>query len=1383
MATGGSNSQGTLGQQIGPTLFSAAGSAIGSYLGGPVGGAIGGMAGGLIGTLIFGRVKAKPLIPDLNVMNSAYGNPIPILWGTARLPGTVTWLSVVQITEHGVGKGGLNNTAYSYHQDGSINFCEGPGHLVKIYLDGKLFLDKTSTLGELTKDNKYHFTVREYTGTEDQLPDYRYLIWLKGQGKENQGPGYRGMCYLVFQEIDLVGWGGRFPQVSAVWSTNEDYTTFFTQMSPIAGISNDKSTLGIASDWQRNVTYQVSRDGTLRTYDLATGLNIATNPFCFPGAEQVSAGNGTYVYAWDGSRIAVIDPLNLEVISTIDYSVPLFGIRLSPVIQQLHVINLGVANQAYSAITGQLGTGDMYVAESILGDIGGGGGTIDYGGGLGVSGGTGLGDGGIGGTSGLSGIVVGPPFQPSMPGGGIIRIYNDAAQVGVASNLTFSDLLHRVNIVFGNHDFAKQTTDVWFTNTSDFDNTGTMALWRYTSDTPSGAYSLYGGVISARIDINEPFLYREFHPDDFGLPTDTGTAAGIGGLLFDPSDETLIITGATFARRFVTFKYDPATNGVVWFILDPPPTISGPAMNWELSQGRAFNSFNNFDPDTGFLTTSVTALDLLTGEVSDSPVAVADGLRASALGNGNFNSNSNTLVFIDRGTNLPWVATLFRKTGTEVPVAHIITDICGRVGVDSSMIDVSQIDLTVWGYVINTPKSAGAALADLCHVFNIDMVESDYLLKFIPRGQAIVASLVQDELASLDPEDGSKYWVPRHAQEQDMPLLLNIKYVDPDLDYQPGATYAKRTALPVPTVFSKRKLSIDLPIVANNLEASQIAERWLYTMWAERETYQTTLSPKYLWLDPTDNITVLLDNGDSYTARIESTEIGADFAMRPSLASEDATVYGTSSTRGAEFGRIPQTIIQAPYGELLQFNAPLLQDSDDLGNVATRIYFAVGANSATWRGGGLYNAIDGATWNSLATLPRPVDWGHAINVLGDTVAAFCTDYANTLNVSFTPGSAIPSSCAYLDLMNGANPVLVGSEIIQFQTITDNLDGTYELSVLARGRRGTEWATGRHNAGEVVIMLGTGALGGSRLSLDQINQRELWRLVPTGWFLDQAPARPFRYLGDDLKPYAPVNFTRTVVGSDLELGWIRRTRIGGLLTDGIDTVPLNEQSEGYEAYILDREDQFVNFNPVPSATAHRYWRLLMSTKSPGVSFYGMAELEFRDVAGTGRSFSGGAASDDFSGTPNDPTALHGANACTDGNTATWWLSAFGDADWWMYDYGAGHAANVVEVVITAPSDISVGNGPVDFTLEYSDDNVTWIATENFHHDGWTAGQSVRFGPYRRAFTGLASPSLTYTAAQMTADGFDLDTDTLWLVVYQLSAVIGRGFAGFQELPAF
>lgn len=44
-------------------------------------------------------------------------------------------------------------------------------------------------------------------------------------------------------------------------------------------------------------------------------------------------------------------------------------------------------------------------------------------------------------------------------------------------------------------------------------------------------------------------------------------------------------------------------------------------------------------------------------------------------------------------------------------------------------------------------------------------------------------------------------------------------------------------------------------------------------------------------------------------------------------------------------------------------------------------------------------------------------------------------------------------------------------------------------------------------------------------------------------------------------------TATLSGSDVDLAWRRRTRLGGDLLAGTGTVPLNEQSEAYEVDIL------------------------------------------------------------------------------------------------------------------------------------------------------------------------------------------------------------------------
>ncbi|AFU86580.1 tail protein [Caulobacter phage CcrRogue] len=49
--------------------------------------------------------------------------------------------------------------------------------------------------------------------------------------------------------------------------------------------------------------------------------------------------------------------------------------------------------------------------------------------------------------------------------------------------------------------------------------------------------------------------------------------------------------------------------------------------------------------------------------------------------------------------------------------------------------------------------------------------------------------------------------------------------------------------------------------------------------------------------------------------------------------------------------------------------------------------------------------------------------------------------------------------------------------------------------------------------------------------------------------------------------------------------------------------------------------------------------------------------------------------------------------------------------------------------------------------------------------------------------LTSPTFTYTAAEQTADGFDVNLDTLHVVIYQLSSAVGRGFPGARSIESW
>jgi hypothetical protein len=1188
------------GGQIGGMAFMLAGRLLGSFLGGPIGGAIGGLAGGMIGSLLFNR-GAKPLVPDGQLATSSYGHFIPILYGQGRFPATVIWETDIESKKHGLGKG---QTSYTYEQSAAFAFCQGPARLLKCWLDGKLFYDNTSAFPHEI-DTKHPFTGRIYNGTEDQLPDPLIDQWVNQHvAPLHACPAYRGLAYFVFQTVTLNTYGNRMPNVTASWATDWEDKMIATKMQKSDG--SREYLQGVATDWQsarlytleNPLTYPDEGDAVVRIFEMTTGIEIkkATINEILSNAAGVALGIPLPVWVLGGGiatcqgegdlYVTFLDGNNQPWIVAIDTSNmrAAYGFQLDFFSGHPGIFNNNWPGYLFPFSVQAYGYDPQCM---IL----------------------------VGTWNWESWFLVNPRFGWSA----LLPTYYNAGYPGGYFSTA----------CIGSQDTISGTTELWIAQAEP----GILGLGRDRDFLRIHKVFVAGtDPAGARCEVVATLL-----PDDTGSINSVVNDAlsfwwGIN-IVYDPSDDTLIIS---CANGQTIFKWKEGL-GTIWLRDDAVDHLTGGVpMGRDIGAAYTFLGAGRVGTGTGY---DYRVYQTLDGKVSPTYSAHPDPGVASA-GLFGYSSQLNAAVVEDLGDwTQVWVIYLERAKAGEVPVAAILRDLCLRAGIDDASIDVSGVSATTIGYSIVEEKSFGAAVMDLCHTFQIDVVESDYKLKFIERGQGAIATIQQSDLASSDTNDPSKYWEQKRAIEQEMPLQINLKYSDVDLDFQPGAAFAKRIAAPVPTVFSRRVKTLDLPVVSRNPDVRHIAERWLYVMWAERDTYKTMTGQKYLWLDPGDNITVAFEEGDTITARVQQTELGDDYTIKLDLCSEDVETFVMSSSPGAHISYKPQTVVQTGMMDLLQFNIPLLQDADDTGGTEMRIYYAAGGTAPLSPNAtaDLYQSLDGTAWPVFSRIASFADWGTASNALGDTVAAFATDYTNTLTYTPIAGSATPVSCTYEDVMNGANPVLVGREIVQFQTAVRNENGSYTLSILQRGRRGTEWACGQHVEGELVVLLEVGKIQAGRQPLSLRNVTTMWKLVPAGRFIDSTSAESFAYRAFDLMPYAPVNAKRTFTGADLLLSWIRRTRLGGLLVDGTDTAPLGEDHEEYEVYLLDSPDDLPFFDPSVPAT------------------------------------------------------------------------------------------------------------------------------------------------YRRAFVGLTSPTLTYTAAMMAADGFSIATSTVYAVIYQLSAVVGRGFPGFHVLP--
>ncbi len=193
-------------------------SAIGAGIGAGFGGTVLGLSGAVIGRAVgatLGRVIDQRLmgagsevvetgkVERFRLTGASEGAPIARVFGRMRLGGQVIWatrfVESVATTSSG-GKGApkpkATTNTFSYSVSLAIALCEGEITRVgRVWADGEEIV--RADLG-----------LRVYTGAEDQLPDPK----IEAVEWAGNAPSYRGIAYVVLEDLALGRFGNRVPQ-------------------------------------------------------------------------------------------------------------------------------------------------------------------------------------------------------------------------------------------------------------------------------------------------------------------------------------------------------------------------------------------------------------------------------------------------------------------------------------------------------------------------------------------------------------------------------------------------------------------------------------------------------------------------------------------------------------------------------------------------------------------------------------------------------------------------------------------------------------------------------------------------------------------------------------------------------------------------------------------------------------------------------------------------------------------------------------------------------------------------------------------------------------------------------------------------------------------
>lgn len=1168
-----------MGSSLGRLALGLVGAVIGSFFGVP---AIGFAIGSAIGGFIFapeGPNVEGPRLSDTDVQSSTVGKIIAEHYGTTRTGGNVFWTGglketkIVEEVEGGKGGGGATSTTYDY----SVSFATALGkspaqQIIKIWADGKLIYDKTGVSD--TNNSKYNFRFNrgeggvntnptvdpliaesinrrlaglpdinvgnqpqsEYTTLDTLIAELNaetdsrsalyaaYLTTLKDEAEAIGGtppdykftPAYKEVAYIVFDDMPLEDFGNRIPNITAevVWSTSvvaNDISNVqqveIPEIAPVAGIPPD----AMAVDHFSRTAVMIGGGDTLRRFSQTAASETLSKPTDVGDGFVVNkmlcaTSAGDFVAR---ATIAGEDKLIRLDNTSLTKKTGGTSAQSGAASTALFACSAGVnASRSLIAATGAGSTFSLYdVYDDKISDAG-----------YTVSGG--------------SSIGAGPMVLGSATPGDSVVYWASTDGVSV--------IPHRVSIKFGASRIPQYTT-------------------------VGGGEGIENVVIPSNPIVS------------FGVYETIDLAGGaLSGILYDSTLDTLFILVDDGAGGGFIYQYDVTAGGgagdpylqEVTALPLPPPNIASGITRSTLNGGLLAYAYE----DTPVL------VNLLTGETTVYTNALTGfASRDTQV----FDSNKGALfTFID---GVPINILFDRASGTAIPndIGVVVDAICKRVGMEEDEYDVSEIVgfADVRGYTIGRPTNGRKVLENLFKAYFVEGIESDWKIRFKPRSSDPIRTIEEKDLGPTKGPTGNVSFLETRIPEYDLPAEIAMIYSDPNRDYQQGASYHRRVSQPVPVMYSKTSENIEMPIVLTENEAKTIAERILFFSWLSRDQSKAMLPWTHIDLDPGDIVEFKFNDGRVLTDRIEKIDIGANFSLELMSSRAGDPVYVKTDASSVTASTIPTNSIVTPaYARMFVLDIPLLYDYHDMAGVSSRYYVAVGSDSTNFATAEIYKSLDSTGYSPIDSANVDATWGTVTSgALPAPRALHSIDYDNSFTVALGVDNGNLSSTTLSEMViNETNRCVIYSpnsrmgEILQFQNVTANADGTYTFDTLVRGRRGTDQAVFGHTEGEIFILISDAAVLPEINPLYGIGTTQYFKAVSRGSLVPAAPSVGEIFDGNDLKPYAPNFVRRTDDGTDLTVLWNRRSRIGGawnMAGTGVEDVPLNEDLEQYEVYLI------------------------------------------------------------------------------------------------------------------------------------------------------------------------------------------------------------------------
>lgn len=481
------------------------------------------------------------------------------------------------------------------------------------------------------------------------------------------------------------------------------------------------------------------------------------------------------------------------------------------------------------------------------------------------------------------------------------------------------------------------------------------------------------------------------------------------------------------------------------------------------------------------------------------------------------------------GNRIPFLTFEVQADPADVGLADILAETSGGLIVASQQ-------QAIGGYAAHGPSIA-AAVEQLVDMFRLALFDNGSI---VASAADDVIAIASHEFGCAAQERGAARMQRSQLRARSLPSAVTLSYYDRARDYQAATVRSS-----VDGVAGKPD-RLELAAVLDTSSAKALVSTHLARRWAERDRLTLHLPPSRIATVP--GTIVELESGERWRvdqvtldALVAAVELSPLYSASEPLSGDPGRVLSSTSARAAPTKLLLLEVVDLKSGDA---SAPVILAAASAPSVALQVQ--VGARLYTSR-----------------TAPLRAVIGTASTALAPGQSALF-DEANSVEVELHDQNLWLESRDAEALVAGENLAMLGDEIIQFGLATPLAPGRFRLSLLLRGRRGSEWAMTGHAVGEAFVLLEAGRL--QPLQVTSSDNGALLQVTSQGFADGGATPVTLTISGEAMRPPTPVHLRTSLDPTGgLTCSWIRRSSRGWAWLDGVDA-PLGCSRELYRATI-------------------------------------------------------------------------------------------------------------------------------------------------------------------------------------------------------------------------